>query len=176
MPFQKNVYLISIRRFTQFLDHKFHKMEIDLIAAQNNDKREILGMMQQFYAIDDYGFYPDQAGKTLDHFLKDPQLGALWIITQGKLQVGYIVLSFGFSFEYGGRDAFIDEFFLKEDFRGKGIGSKVMALVEEKAIKLGVKAIHLEVENHNDKALKLYANNGYSGNDRKLLTKIPANR
>jgi len=60
-----------------------------------------------------------------------------------------VVLAFGFSFEYKGRDAFIDELFLKEAYRKKGIGGQTMRFVEQQAKELGVHAIHLEVEKSN---------------------------
>ena len=79
--------------------------------------------------------------------------------------------SFGFSFEYGGRDAFIDEFFLAAEARGKGHGSEVMRLLDKEAVALGVRAIHLEVERHNVKGNSIYQKSGYRSNNRKLMTK-----
>ena len=70
---------------------------------------KILEMMEAFYAIDDYPFDGQNAEATLRHFLENENLGRLWLIQSGSQIVGYIVLTFGFSFEYSGKDAFIDE-------------------------------------------------------------------
>jgi GNAT superfamily N-acetyltransferase len=82
-----------------------------------------------------------------------------------------LALTFGFSFEYGGRDAFIDEFFIKEGFRGKGIGKLVLKLLEPLALEAGVQTLHLEVEPHNSAGNQLYLNAGFKSNDRILLNK-----
>jgi len=47
------------------------------------------------------------------HFLLDhPERGRVWALAVGHKLVGYIVLTLGFSFEYLGTDAFIDELYI----------------------------------------------------------------
>src|SRR5688572_7256247 len=87
---------------------------------------EILEMMKSFNAIDNYPFNEGLRRQNLKKILTNDNLGRLWVIRQSETIIGYVVLAFGFSFEYGGRDAFIDEFFLIEDARSKGIGQEVM--------------------------------------------------
>jgi ribosomal protein S18 acetylase RimI-like enzyme len=85
--------------------------------------------------------------------------------------VGYVVLTLGFSFEYRGRDAFLDELYLEEKSRGRGIGRKAMEFAEGMARELGVNAVHLEVSRDNDAGLELYRRAGYADHDRCLMTK-----
>ena len=146
-------------------------MEISLRPATSVSLPDILEMMAEFNAIDDYPFDRTSRRRDLEHFLANRMLGRLWTIMLGQRIVGYLVLSFGFSFEYGGRDAFIDEFFIRERFRNQGIGSQVMPIVEGLAGKLGVKALHLEVEPHNVEGRRVYEKSGYRGNERILLSK-----
>jgi len=136
-----------------------------------NDAPSILEMMASFFAIDDYPFDRNVTNDNLLHFLSTPSLGRIWLIQQDDVIVGYIVLAFGFSFEYLGRDAFIDELFVKEEFRDKGIGTRAMSFVEQQAKLLQVKTIHLEVERHNVKGNRIYSNRQYTDNGRLLLTK-----
>ncbi|MEM1135759.1 MAG: GNAT family N-acetyltransferase [Bacteroidota bacterium] len=146
-------------------------METTFQIPFKNDIPEILDMMQAFYAIDHYSFDRKISEQNLNEFLANETLGRLWMILQDAKIVGYIVLTFGYSFEYGGRDAFIDEFYIKAGYRNKGIGKQTMGFIEEHAKKLGVKAIHLEVESHNEKGNRLYVKQDYQGNNRSLLTK-----
>ena len=67
--------------------------------------------------------------------------------------------------------AFIDELFLKQEFRNRGLGKLILESVEFYAIKHEVNAIHLEVEQSNEAANKLYLKTGFSESDRSLLTK-----
>ena len=146
-------------------------MKIDFRIPEKDDFPEILHMMETFYSIDHYEFDKSVSEKNLKTFLTDIRLGRLWMICLHNQPIGYIVLTFGFSFEYHGRDAFIDELFIKEEYRNKGIGKKAMKFIERESSELGIHAIHLEVENHNEKANHLYLQQGYTGNNRALLTK-----
>jgi GNAT superfamily N-acetyltransferase len=83
--------------------------------------------------------------------------------------LGYIVLAFGFSFETGGRNAFIDELYVAPEHRGKGITRRALEFIERAA--QGVKALHLEVSRDNYKALGLCDRAGYVNHDRYLMTK-----
>jgi diamine N-acetyltransferase len=106
-----------------------------------------------------------------EDFLAEPTSGRAWLIFDGEELAGYVILTLGFSFEYRGREAFIDELYLDERFRGRGIGRRTMEFVEEEARKLGVNAIHLEATRDNSAAIALYRRVGFVDHERWLLTK-----
>lgn len=151
---------------------------INLTLATPSDIRSVSSMMESFYSIDQYPFDQTSAERLLDHFIKNPLLGRLWLIQQNHKNIGYLAMTLGFSFEYGGRDALIDEFFINEAYRNKGIGTKCLELLGKEAIKLNINAIHLEVERSNQVGQKLYKKQGFIDNDRALLSKYlkPTNR
>jgi N-formylglutamate amidohydrolase/GNAT superfamily N-acetyltransferase len=74
---------------------------------------------------------------------------------------GYAILAYGFSLEFGGRDAFLDEFYIDEQFRGRGIGKAAPEAICQWARDTGLAAVHLEVEKANTSAKALYANLGF---------------
>jgi len=74
---------------------------------------------------------------------------------------GYAVIAFGFSLEFGGRDAFLDELFIVEACRGQGIGSAALSAVCAWARHEGLCALHLEVERDNKAAKALYTRTGF---------------
>ena len=82
-----------------------------------------------------------------------------------------MILTLGYSFEFRGRDAFIDELYIEPEFRRRGLGRRALEFVEEKARALGVNALHLEVDRGNDPAMELYRRTGYENHGRRLLTK-----
>lgn len=147
-------------------------MKIHYQTYEAIDKVEVLQMMEDFSALDNYTFNSDQREKSLLDFTAHDAFGKLYVIKKELETIGYIVLTFGYSFGYNGRDAFIDEFYIKEAFRNKGIGKKTMDFIAEKAKTFDVKAIHLEVEHHNENAKHLYASKAYKNKKRSLLTKI----
>ncbi len=100
--------------------------------------------------------------------LLDPthKLGAIWLVEEDGVFVGYLALCFGYSIEFGGRDAFVDEFFIVPFMRGKGIGSRVIQCIQTEARRLGVKALHLEVARSNTRAIETYSRRGFTSRDR----------
>ena len=144
-------------------------MKIQFTDYNATHQSELLQMMEDFYAIDGYEFDKDQTKQNLHDFGSNPALGRLFLIRADHDIAGYIVLAFGFSFEYGGRDAFIDELYIKSSFRGSGIGKMAMDYALQEARNNGIKVVHLEVEAHNEKAQGLYRSIGFQENDRKLM-------
>lgn len=129
----------------------------------------ITSMMQDFYAIDNYPIDVEVSKKLFQEFITDENLGKAWLIYSEDELVGYVILTFVFSFEYQGRIAFIDELYLKETARGKGIGAKTLQFIKEQIPKLSLKLLYLEVEHHNENAQKLYLANEFEIHNRKLL-------
>jgi len=81
------------------------------------------------------------------------------------------VVTFGYSLEYGGRDAFIDELWVHERVRGQGIGTRALHMAEAACREQGIQALHLEVERTNAVAQQVYRRAGFVDHDRYLLTK-----
>lgn len=146
-------------------------MIIDYTLATREKSGEMLDMMTDFYAIDNYPFNRTKIENNLLKLIDDKSLGLLYLIEDAANVIGYICLTFGFSFEYGGRIAFVDEFYLKPEYRNRGIGRQVMEFIERKSIELEVKSLLLEVEEHNHNAQNLYAKQGFASKGRFLLSK-----
>ena len=131
-------------------------------------------MMQDFYAIDNYPIDIEVSKKLFQEFISDENLGKAWLIYLDEEIVGYLILTYVFSFEYKGRIAFLDELYIKENFRGKGIGKQTIDFIKKQASNQNVKLIYLEVENHNQNAQKLYLANDFEVHNRKLLKHKPS--
>ena len=129
----------------------------------------IVKMMQEFYAIDNYPIDTTISKSLFKEFIADKNLGKAWLILSDNEIVGYVILTFIFSFEYQGKIAFLDELYLSKKARGKGIGSKAVAFIIEESKKLSLKLIYLEIENHNQNAQKLYIASGFELHNRKLM-------
>lgn len=133
------------------------------------DIETIVTMMQEFYAIDNYPIDIVVSKALFEEFIKHENLGKSWLIVSDNELIGYIILTFVFSFEYQGKIAFLDELYLTEKVRGKGIGGKTLEFIQSESHKLSLKLIYLEVEKHNEKAQKLYLTQGFELHNRKLM-------
>jgi ribosomal protein S18 acetylase RimI-like enzyme len=151
--------------------------------ATESDAATLLPFMRDYYAFDGHAFDEQKARVALVTLLRDSSLGRVWLIlsnepdsgtdrgVEGAVPVGYIVLCFGYSLEWLGRDAFVDEFFLRPDYRGRGWGRKTMAFLEDAACSLNVTALHLEVMRLNTGALELYRKLGFEPHKSSFLSK-----
>jgi ribosomal protein S18 acetylase RimI-like enzyme len=139
--------------------------------AGEADADVLLAFMRAYYEYDGHGFDPEKARGALVALLRDANFGCAWLILDGDAAVGYIVLCFGYSLEWLGRDAFVDEFYLRAEYRGRGWGRRTMEFVEEKARSAGIRALHLEVVRGNGSALELYRRIGFQEHESTFLSK-----
>ncbi len=137
------------------------------------DEPELFRMMRLLAEQEPGKIQFDEPGAraTFRRFLSLPAFGRVWLLCDGNNSVGYIVLTIGFSFEFRGHDAFIDELYIDAAHRRRGFGRQAVAYLEEKAREMGVNAVHLEVDRGNDPAFELYRRVGYQDHDRFLMTK-----
>jgi ribosomal protein S18 acetylase RimI-like enzyme len=144
--------------------------------AVESDADSLLDFMRDYYAFDGHGFDREKARVALTALLRDSSLGLASLIFDGDAldnhaAVGYVVLCFGYSLEWLGRDAFVDEFYLREQYRGRGWGRKTMEFVEEAARAAGIRTLHLEVVPQNAAALHLYRKLGFAEHRSTFLSK-----
>jgi ribosomal protein S18 acetylase RimI-like enzyme len=89
---------------------------------------------------------------------------------------GYIVLTFCFCMEYGGREAYVDDLFVRKPFRRSGIGRLAMETVISESARLHLRMLNLEVEPKNSGAQRLYSSLGFERNRRQLMRLRLGNR
>ncbi|MDT7602360.1 MAG: hypothetical protein QOF61_357, partial [Acidobacteriota bacterium] len=115
-------------------------MEIEFKPADPSDAETLVPLLREFYDFDHIAFDETEAREALRQILADARLGRVWLIRSESEAVGYLVLTFGFSLEFKGRDAFVDELFLRAEFRGRGLGTRALCVAEEACRAAGVKA------------------------------------
>lgn len=144
-------------------------MAITFKPIRKQDIDKTVAMMQDFYAIDNYPIDPAVSRLLLEEFLENEGLGKGWLILHDNDVVGYVILTFVFSFEYKGRIAFLDELYISKEGRGKGIGKEAVDFIHDQAIDLAIKVIYLEIEGHNTIAQKLYLSKDFVVHNRTLM-------
>ncbi len=146
-------------------------MTSPLRLAAQDDLDLLVAMIGEFYAESGYALDAVRARDAFARLLGDETLGRVWLVRDGDEDVGYIALTLGFSLEYYGRDAFIDDFYIRVEHRGRGLGTRVLHAIDSECRALGINAVHLEAERTNAPAQSVYRKNGFTDNDRQLLTK-----
>jgi len=137
-------------------------MKTELMKIGIEYKTEVHKLIAEFYGIDLKDPLAKKLYGCITELLNYPKYGSVFLIKHSGAIAGYLILSFGYTLEYGGRDAFIDEFYIKEDFRNKGIGRFTLDYIIKYAKTTGLKALHLEVKEKHSNASRLYRRAGFS--------------
>jgi ribosomal protein S18 acetylase RimI-like enzyme len=144
--------------------------------ATHADIERLLALMAEFYAESGYHLDIARAAVAFEALLSEERLGRVWLLEAGPVAAGYLVLTLGFSMEYGGLDAFVDDLYVRPQHRGKGLGTRVLEEVRAYCAASGVRALHLEVGHENAVAKALYRKAGFEETNRQLLTLRLADR
>lgn len=140
-------------------------------VAETSDSDALLRMMAPFNHEEGIAFSADSFRGPLSKLLHDDALGAALMFESGSI-AGYAVVTWGFDLEFGGRDAFLTEFWIQPPFRGAGMGRRALELIEEFARSQGTHALHLGVRLDNTTATRLYESSGYRDWPRRYMTKL----
>lgn len=133
--------------------------EIRLMTAE--DRRDLLEMMRVFYsspAILSNGseeiFEAD-----FNNCIGDSPYLEGYIIEEAENIQGYAMVAKSFSTEFGKSCIWIEDLYLKDEFRGLGIGKMFFDFITEKYRDC---IFRLEVEKENERAVKLYEKCGFT--------------
>ena len=141
-------------------------MEARIRLAGEGDASVVLELVRRYHAFEAVPFDAQAAAKALAPLLGREDAGRIFLVEPDGTPIGYVALCFGYSIEFGGRDAFVDEMYLDPGHRGKGIGRAVLEQVAAQARALGVRALHLEVDRGNQRARRLYLSMGFEPRER----------
>ena len=125
------------------------------------DKNSVLEMMRVFYtspAVFTNGS-DDIFRNDIENCINDCPYLEGYIFEEGMEILGYAMIAKSFSTEFGKPCMWIEDIYIKESCRGTGIGSKFIDYIGKKypdAI------LRLEVEEENNRAIKVYEKNGFS--------------
>lgn len=145
-------------------------MDLRLIPATPADYPALEPMAIDF-KIDDPEPRSERELLALRALLADPGLGAVYRIAGDDRTIGYAILCWCYSVEYGGRDAIFDEFYILPELRGRGLGLRVLDLLADDARQRGVVAISLEVLAYEARNFNLYTRAGYTDRGSRLMTR-----
>lgn len=140
--------------------------------ASLEDIPRLVALMTEFYAESATPLDPARAAEAFAALLADDSLGRVWLIQAGPDEVGYVVVTFSYSMEFGGPNAFVDDLFIQSAFRGAGLGTAALKELTAFCAERGVRALHLETGRDNAPAHALYRRAGFKITDRQLLTLV----
>ena len=142
-----------------------------LRPALPGDENGLLAMMREFYVHERIVLDEAAARGALAALIADPSLGRVWWIEGGGGTAGYMVLTLGYSLEFAGPFALLDELYVREGFRRGGIGARAVEEAASACASWGLRALRLEVAWENEPAQRLYRRLGFDLHDRHIMTR-----
>ena len=136
-------------------------MESTIRKIERKDKVTIVEMMKDFYsspAVFSNGSEEIFLSDVENCLIDNPYVEGYVIECVDKIQ-GYAMIAKSYSTEFGKACIWIEDLYIKDEFRGLGIGKQFMKFITEKYTDC---IFRLEVEEENERAVKLYESFGFS--------------
>jgi len=140
---------------------------LHLASAEDTDS--LLPLVAAFHS--EMGYDTDTAHHmaAVKPLLDGSPHGAIWLVGPRRAPVGYVVISFGWSVEYGGLDGVVDEIYVRSAVRGRGMGFEALNGIAKALGASGVRALHLEVARDDARAQKFYTRARFSPRDHTMF-------
>ncbi|HEX5641879.1 MAG TPA: GNAT family N-acetyltransferase [Thermoleophilia bacterium] len=126
--------------------------------AGRADVPELVALMRAFYAEAGFTLDEERATAGFASLLADARLGRVWLIEPAA---GYIVVTFVHAMEFGGMTAVVDDFYVRPEARGEGLGTAALAAARRACEDLGMRAMRVEVGVDNTAAQAVYRSAGF---------------
>ena len=124
------------------------------------DVNAVIEMMRGFYASDAVltnGTEEIFSADVSECISGSPYLEGYVFENEDGVQ-GYAMCAKSFSTEFGRRCIWIEDLFVKEEFRGQGIGSEFLSFISDKYSDC---ILRLEAEAENERAIHVYKKSGF---------------
>ena len=135
-------------------------MEIKLATP---DQREtIIEMINELWAYDNIVAGRDNISRAVDLIFSQPGLAEIHLLYEDEEVAGYFILVPSFSIEYGGLYVVLDELFVREPFRRRGLGRQIINFVLDRCREQGWLAIEAMAYEENKVARYFYGSHGFT--------------
>ncbi|CAM3125592.1 GNAT family N-acetyltransferase [Rariglobus hedericola] len=138
--------------------------------AGPEDEEIVFMLMREFYTEEHLVFDELLTLRAVRELIAQPALGLIILLESAGTVAGYFTLTFGFSLEFHGRFALLDELYLIPSARGRGWGKHCLTLAADTARARDVATLRLEVNHANARARSVYLKAGFQDNQRDIFT------
>ena len=135
-------------------------MNATIRTMKETDRAQILAMMRVFYASPAVWSNGSEAIFEADFnaCVGDSPYLEGYVFENGEEIQGYAMTAKSFSTEFGKPCIWIEDLYVKDDYRGQGIGSRFLSFIEDRYPDA---VLRLEIEAENERALHVYQSCGY---------------
>ncbi|MFN2412832.1 MAG: N-acetyltransferase family protein [Pyrinomonadaceae bacterium] len=140
--------------------------EIEIRNAARDDLAEIVEMLREFAAFEKLEEYCTVTEKRLETAAFGPDaIIEVIVAKQGNRTIGYAIYYPNFT-SFGGLSGYyLEDLYVREGVRGRGIGESLLREVARAALARGFERIDFEVLKWNEKAIHFYERLGAESNE-----------
>ena len=138
-------------------------LDTNTLLIRKGTKQDLLSVLDLIHELALFEKAPEQVTNTVndmeeDGFGKNPVFNFYVAELNNKI-IGIAVYFIKYS-TWKGKGLYLDDLFVTEKFRGKGIGKKLFDIVIEEAKKINAKQLHWQVLDWNTPAIDFYKKYG----------------
>jgi len=137
---------------------------IKLVRVYSTEMETLKDYIEALYKHDDDFESMINIEEGVKSLLRNETLATPYFIKMGEERVGYVILTRYHSVEKGGLTIYIDELYVEDRYRKKGIGGKVMSEIMQLARTLGAKTLWVQTEPYNKAAQSFFTGHGFRQN------------
>jgi ribosomal protein S18 acetylase RimI-like enzyme len=141
---------------------------VQLKRCTEADIDELNQWAQCYYSEDHIEFEPQRFNAALRGAMASDRGAAFWLYAHGK-HAGYAIVLDGWSVEYGGLAAELDELYVAPEFRGRGVASAALEALKAHCKTRGVVIFSMETTPDNARAQALYQKRGFAPTQRPVF-------
>jgi len=124
--------------------------------ATRSDVGALVDLMREFYAEADYPLDQKWAETSFSQLLEHSELGCAWLAERDGVAAGHAVLTLRYTMEHGALSGYIDDLFVKPEFRRQAIARVLLSELFDECERRSCKSIYVEVGDRNVPAIELY--------------------
>ena len=147
-------------------------MNITITKATEKDFPDILEMIKE---LAEYEKAPEKVTNNLQKMQKEKHLFQAFIAREYDRPVGFALFFFAY-FTWTGKSLYLDDIYVRQEYRKQGIGKKLITVVINFAKQNNCSRIRWQVLNWNTPAIEFYKKLGATISDEWLNCEIDLNR
>ncbi len=128
-------------------------MNFEIRLAEENDYPQILEFIKELATFE---LAPEKVINSVEDMKKEKDLFGCYVALDEKGQMIGMALYFYAYFTWVGKSLYLDDLYVKPEYRGHGIGSELLKKIFKLAKDEGCKRLRWQVINWNTSAIDLY--------------------
>jgi len=147
-------------------------MDISIRQANEADFPAILSMIKELAAFEKA---PEEVTNSVEQMIREKELFGCFVAETGSNEIIGMALYFFAYYTWVGKSLYLEDLYIKEEYRRNKVGSALLRKIFEVASSEGCQRVRWQVLNWNKSAIEMYRKSGAEIDDEWLNCNFDAN-